>query len=208
MESYHSAFADFAQSLFLSVLGLLLWANLAVMLYSLILIIRPTLALDWSERLSQWVSLRRSMKRLEQPRSKEPLIYRHHRLIGTAIVLGSTAALLQMLLGYDHSRVVQNLTATLTGQTAIADWLATSVVTLFVLGMTVSLVVGYIVATRPSLLKPLEKHLNRWISARQLMRETETPNFYLDSLLHHHPRLLGTVLLSFSAYVVILTLSR
>lgn len=103
----------------------------------------------------------------------ESLLYRHHRLSGTVIIVASTFFLWQV--------IAKDL---LSVWPAIGLW--QPLWWLLIIGNTFNLVIGLIVVFRPSQLKPVEAIANRWfpVDSRHLAR-----------LLARHPRLRGLILL-------------
>jgi hypothetical protein len=100
---------------------------------------------------------RKLRKTLERPWRVERFIYRHHRLSGGTIVVGSLIFL--TLLGRYHGIRFETLSWPSSGGAQLL-LLARLSAWLFA---TLTLVVGLVVAIRPSLLKGVEAKANRWI---------------------------------------------
>lgn len=122
--------------------------------------------------------LRRLLEPLERPRRIESALYRHHRLTGALIVIGSVFFLWRMA------------TAGLFSGSALDASLG-PLVAMLVVGNAIAFVIGVIVFARPSWLKPAEAWSNQWVgwesgAMRQWMSE--------------HPRLRGLLVMAVSAY--------
>lgn len=104
--------------------------------------------------------LRALFEELERPRSLERLAYRHHRLLGALLTLGATYVLATWALDYDADAVLN-----LAGRHWTArglDWMFAAGELLVVLLHAVVLAIGLVVLIRPSLLKGVERVVNRW----------------------------------------------
>lgn len=131
-------------------------------------------------------------QRLERPIEVEGYIYRHHRTMGTAITVGAA-----MLLTYIAFRGDGQGFALLLAPGMGRDWAEAVVAVgglLAWLGCLLALVVGVIVAVRPSSLKRVESVLNRWITPPGLpmgLGRLFTP---VDRLFRQHTRAFGVVI--------------
>lgn len=104
--------------------------------------------------------LRALFHHLERPRSLERVAYRHHRLLGALLCLGSGYVLATWAMDYETAAVLN-----LAGRHWTArglDWLFVAGEALVVLLHACVLAVGLVVFLRPSLLKGVERVVNRW----------------------------------------------
>src|SRR5689334_8160674 len=117
----------------------------------LLLLLRPATLFTLNAWLSRWIDTRDRLKVLEQPHSVERLAYRHHRLVGGAIVLGAAMVLWRWAFAYDRGTFMAALGRywTASGLDWIVDGLACSLVLLHI----AILAFGVLVFIRPSLLK-------------------------------------------------------
>ena len=173
-------------------LGLLLALLVGVMLLA-----RPAALFALNQRLSRWVDTRGAFSMLDQPRHLERYFYRHHRILGAAVMLGASYVLWQWAFHYDRAEVVALL-----GRRWLAaglDWVAPAL-EVALIGLHVAiLAVGVLIFFRPSLLKGVERTANRW---------QEGPGTSpLDSLVEGvddafegHPRVSGLLLVVSAAW--------
>lgn len=157
-----------ADVLILTALTVIVLLALALLLAGAGLLVRALIAPQGGSGKSE-----RPLDLLDRRWHLEHLVYRHHRLAGSAIVAASAFFLWQVAaLGF---RV---------------DWpgssLWTSLWWLLIAGNILNLAIGLVVAIRPSHLKPLESVANRWfpVDSRNLGR-----------MLSQKPRLRGLLLL-------------
>lgn len=152
--------------------------------------------------MNRWFSLRRILKPLEVPRATERLLYRHHKILGTFLVLGSTYTLYWQTFHFSRLPVRSLL---LSVQPWLRDALVESTALFLFFGNLCAFGIGIIVLLRPSLLKGLEESANRWISTRRMPRALEQPRADLDDiLLVRHPRLTGVFVVLGSLYILLM----
>jgi hypothetical protein len=168
------------------VLGLLVAFAVGVMLLA-----RPRALFTLNERLSRWVDTRGVFSMLDQPRHLERFFYRHHRILGAAIMLGATYVLWQWAFHYERNQVM----ALLGGRWLAAglDWVAPALEVVLV-GLHVAiLLVGMLIFFRPSLLKGVERAANRWQEGPQTSRLDAVVEG-IDDAFEGHPRVSGVLL--------------
>lgn len=182
-----------------AILLLLLVCSGIALVVGLVYLTVPGYAQVLNERLSSWHSLRRSIKPLERSRTFGPALYRYHRVSGLLIVLAANYVLYQLGFHYQHERLVTTLAHVVTSY-ALADWLLTSMLWFSVPVMLLILLFGAALATRPSRLKGIEAHSNRWISTRRLLQPWDAPHYALDNTVKRNPRRFGLIVITLSAY--------
>jgi hypothetical protein len=172
------------------------WATVAV-LFGSMLLTSPARFEKLSTYFNGWRSGRRALRPVELPIRIEPLVYRHHRLVGTVIALGGlyTIALLW---------AVEFPFASGSAIDAIAG---DAIKMLLMIGNAVGIAVGLTVAIRPSALKKVEAYATAWVSTRQVARPLETMNFTVDRHTALHPRRVGLLLIVAGVYLLLLTTS-
>jgi hypothetical protein len=177
---------------------LLGFVGLCALLFGLLFLLAPSLALELNRRSGRWVSTRRGGRVLERPINIERPLYRHHRLLGTALLLGCAYILYR--LGFHHDQAA--LLASLAGQ-ALYAWLVDAAWWFVLLTTLASLLIASLLALRPSTLKGLEQRLNRWISSRRALGLMERPHHGPDSLVGRYPRVFGVLLLAAAVYILL-----
>lgn len=182
-----------------AVLGLTLLAACAA--YALALILAPRAANLAGDALNRRISGRRAMRPLEIPRPTERAFYRHHRLLGTALLLAVTFFFLLYFLSFPRDSLLVSLTRQYGKAAGEAFFQATEWFFLLANGLIAAFSV--LVLVRPSLLKPVETWANRWISTRQALKGLEREHDPLDRFVLRHPRLTGALLLAGVLYVAV-----
>lgn len=169
------------------VLGLLLAFFVGIMLLA-----RPRALFSLNQRLSRWVDTRAVFSMLDRPRHLERFFYRHHRILGAAIMLGASYVLWRWAFHYDRAGVVALL-----GRRWLAaglDWIAPALeVTLVGLHAAI-LVVGMLIFFRPSLLKGIERAANRWQPGGPATNPLDAIVDGVDDAFEGHPRVSGVLL--------------
>jgi len=156
-----------------------------------LLLARPGTLFALNARLSRWVDTRTAFGILDQPRNLERLFYRHHRILGVVIVLGAGYVLWRWAFDYQRAELLALL-----GRRWLAsglDWLPAAVETVVVVLHGAILVVGLLIAFRPSLLKGLERTANHWQQG-PATAPFDTVVGSLDGTFEGHPRVSGLLL--------------
>lgn len=132
------------------------------------LLISPASFGKHSGTLGRWFSLQRALSPLDEPRTVERFLYRHHKVLGVFLIAGSTFALYSQAFQFDYSRL-----HALFDQGAHPAMLAALIdgaARFLFFGNLFAYAIGVIVLLRPSLLKDAETRANRWVSVRQMLR--------------------------------------
>lgn len=172
-------------TLFAFVVGVMMW----------LLPERVVALKQWSDR---WLTLRRHTKALELPRYHDPLFYRHHRGVGSAIVVGASYVLYRMAFG-----AVGELTPAMVDlpeRLLFWQWLYDSGITFLVIGSLFAVWVGAVIFFRPSQLKGIEARANRWLSTRQGLRHTDQSYTGLEAVMLRYRWLTGLSLMTGALY--------
>jgi hypothetical protein len=180
-----------------ALLWLMLLGSGFTLLVGLLLLLAPQRIIAQEQRFNSWISLRRSLKPLEQPRNIDARLYRLHRPLGLFILLSCAYILYQLAFHYE-ARVVGQLFAGRNGADPVSEWLAEALLLIGLLLNTLLILFGALLALQPSRLKGFESWANRWVSTRRGMEQLERPYHPVDTLAGHHPRLLGALILLFS----------
>ncbi len=165
------------------------------------LLISPTSFGKHRGTLGLWFSLQRALRPLDEPRTVERFLYRHHKVLGVFLIAGSTFALYSQAFHFDYSRL-----HALLDQGARSGMLAALIdgATRFLFfGNLFAFAIGVVVLLRPSLLKDAEMQANRWVSIRQMMRFLNKPRHLSgEDRLERHGRVIGLFVALASLYVL------
>jgi hypothetical protein len=185
-----------------SLLLFLLIGTCFTLLIGLFFLILPSHAIRFNQRLSSWTSMRKSTRALDLTHHAEPVVYRHYRFFGLFIMFGTTYVLYRLGFHYNHIELIKLSSETVYRQW-FTDWMLSAFLWFCVPAMLLILLFGAVLAIRPSGLKRLEKHSNKWISTRRLMLPLEKQSFTTDNLVFKHPRWFGIIIMTSSASILI-----
>lgn len=185
----------------LKLIGKIIWqtfiwvallGGVAGLLMGIALVFRSSLVARISQRMNVWISSRKAMRPLEKPIDIERAVYRWHRIIGAALLVGALFTLyiaVVRLHGPEMSFVFGKFV-----RPEIAKMLGQSLRIFLIVANGAALLIAAIVILRPSALKPLEVWANRQYSSRQATRAWEIPRNLVDPFVQANPRLTGTIL--------------
>lgn len=188
--------------------SILLWQSLAIFLYiaamlgillGLLLVFKPELMERINRVANRWISTRHIERLLDRSFSIEHWFYRHHRVLGIAIVLGALHILIYFGFQFDTAYALQHLSSKV--PVKLLD-IPLDVLKLFLLiGAAVALMAGLIVWLRPSVLRGMEEGANQWVSTRRATKVLDVPHDQLERFVTRHARQIGWLLLLGSIYL-------
>jgi len=177
----------------------LFWLATLTFLAGLLMLLVPVWVQRTSERVNVWIDTSVWFKKLDEQKHFERLFYRHHIVMGLAIVLGSLYSLwflwrlqdrgLALLLPAIENRVLQEI-------------LEASVLIMLQLGNLLALLVGLVVLLRPSLLKVLETWSNRWVDTEKTIKTLDSRLDLTDKIKPEHLRLFGLLVVIGSLFIM------
>lgn len=183
-------------------LNVLLVGALFTLIYGLLALFLPERAISLNNRMSSWVSMRRSLKALEVPRQQEQRLYHHHRILGLLLLAGALFILYQLRINIDLPALRKLLTSN-SANPDITEIVVVSAYTFLLWGTLFSGVIGGIIAFRPSLLKGIERWSNRWISTRQTLKFLDQSYCGPDNFFNRNPRLSGGIIITGAMYILL-----
>lgn len=195
--SYWNLVASIGQQALL--IFLLLGAALGV-ITGLLLIFDSARAHRIGAILNRWVSTRAAMRPLEVHHSIKKPLYRMHRLVGGLICAGAIYSLIVLGSPYGAATVAASLSGF--GPPRFASWVAQSLTLFLLVGNFGALIFGMFFLARPSSLKGLEAWADRQISGRRRSKPLEQQRFPLDEFARARPRLVGSLILIGSLFVL------
>lgn len=188
--------------------SIILWQSLAIflhiaallgILFGLLLIFKPDLMERINRVANRWISMRHIERLLDHSISIEHWFYRHHRVLGIAIVLGAVYIIIYFGFLFDKAYALQYLSSKVP---AILLDIPLDVLVLFLLfGAAVALIAGLFVWLRPSLLRGIEAGANQWVSSRRATKVLDVPHDQLERFVARHARQIGWLLLLGSIYL-------
>jgi hypothetical protein len=176
------------------------WAGVLAVLLGIAVIAAPQAMFRLSTVLNRWVSTDEAFRKLDQSRTVEPVIYRHHRLFGAALMLGAAYIFYTFAFAFDASQLSGE--ALFFGSRGVADALLDALPILNVCFSVIGFAIGLVMLARPSLLKGLEQRANRWYRTDDSLKRLDTRMEAPERWFHRRPRLLGLIILVAGLYVV------
>jgi len=167
------------------------------------LTIAPVATLKFNNKINTHISLREKTKSFEKPIQSEPVFYKHSKLSGTILVIGSLFVLYTLATFNIYSltpHLPNNISPT------AWDWLLHAGQIFFFISCSFILIFGLIVLIRPSQIKSFEKSVNYWFSTRQHFSKMSNNINLINNILNTYTRVFGVFITCLSLMVLFLLL--
>ena len=163
------------------------------------LIFAPTLTLKFNEKINTRISLREKTKVIETPIKSEVFFYKHSKISGAILVIGSLFVL-YTLATFNAYTLIPHLPKSISPPAW--EWIIQSAQIFFFITCSFILIFGLIVLIRPSLVKNFEQVANHWISTRKGFSKMSTDIDITNKLVNTYPRAFGGFLTIFALIVL------
>ncbi len=174
-----------------------LWAGCIVgIMVGVAILLKNKQLMSLSRRSSRWDCTEKLTLQLDRQCRLEPFVYRHHRLIGAAVLIGAVFVLHTFLFRYNL-----RITSALIPQNYW--WLLDALVAMLLVGSVLAALIGGIVLTKPSLLRDIETSANRWICTEHLLSRINIRHHFIERFSSSYHLLFGAFTLAASLYVFV-----
>lgn len=151
--------------------------------------------------MNRWISLRSSLKPMEQPHDIGKAVYGHRRWFGIVFAVGGGFSIFMLFAYVEAAAVVSALDWD--ARPVVLSWIVESLRWILIAGGAFAVVTGLMLAFSADALRALETRANRWYSSRRLIKGADTMYLTLDQWVESHPRTAGWMLATGSAIVLI-----
>lgn len=174
----------FSEILFDSSFLFIITGSIIALIFGLALMFMPGTALKLNMKINQPLTAKIKNTLIRS----EPFFYRHAKINGAILILGSLFVL-YTLITFNFNLLIPYLPKQLSA--SIWSWLLQAGQLFFFVGSAFILVFGLIVFIRPSLIKTFETAANRWFSVQPVFSFLNT-NIDIDNQwLSAYPRIFG-----------------
>ncbi|PPK75451.1 hypothetical protein B0F87_106300 [Methylobacter tundripaludum] len=176
---------------------MLFWSGSVVgVLVGVAMLLKPEQLMRLNQQASRWVCTEKIAVQFDCRRRVEPFIYRHHRLMGSAVLIGAVFVLHTFLFRY-NLRFISTLIP------KNYWWLSDALVTMLLIGSVLAALIGGIVLTKPSLLRDIETSANRWICTEHVSSWINSKHHFIEQFFFRYHRFFGALILTASLYVLV-----
>lgn len=189
-----------------ALVGFLTLAGLLALILGGMLLAAPNAARNATRTLDRWLPADGIARWLSAPYLIDRLVYRHHRIFGAILVLGSVYTLYVQAFHFRPEQAVPVLAGAVPN--TMAEPVALTAAVFLFFGNLAAFAIGVLVYLRPSLLKGTEDWANRWISLEHVARFLDRPYWEVDRLLYRHPRGTGAFLVVVGLYILLVTVQH
>jgi hypothetical protein len=151
--------------------------------------------------LNRWISLRSSLKPMDDPHDIGNAVYGHRRWFGSVFAVGGAFAVFMLLARVEVTAVVPALGSS--APPVIFDWIVESLKWILVVGGVLAIVIGVMLVFSTDALRAWETRVNRWYSSGQFGKGADTMHLTLDRWVETSPRVAGWMIALGAAIVLI-----
>lgn len=196
---------EFFQEIALSVLEILtLVFGILGLTFSVLLLFSPNLAKNVSNLFNRQVNFDKKMKYLDKDIKIDTLVYKHHVLVGTGLILGSFFSLIFFFFNMDFSAVAHILFAS-QKNTLHKVIVLQSVLWVAKIACLLGLVCGVFLVFIPKRMQNFESKLNVWLATQPLIDKLNDSKRDLDPILFRNVFIFGLTGAIISSALVILS---
>ena len=167
------------------------------------LIFAPSATLKLNDKINTRISLREKTRAIETPIKSEPYFYKHSKISGLVLILGSVFVL-YTLVTFNEQSLIPYLPKTISAPAW--SWLLQAGHIFFLVTCSFILLFGLVVFIRPSEIKRFEQAANHWVSTRQHFATMSKDINFTNKLVNTYPRPFGIFITVFSIIVLFLLL--
>jgi len=160
------------------------------------MLLKPEQLMRLNQQVSRWICTEKIAVTFDCRRRVEPFIYRYHRLMGAAVLIGAVFTLHAFMFRY-NLRFISTLIP------KNYWWLSDALVTMLLIGSVLAALIGGIVLTKPSLLRDIETSANRWIDTEQASSWINSKHYFIERFFFRYHRFFGALILIASLYVLV-----
>lgn len=165
------------------------------------ILITPRMFMQAGQSLSRWVTTDEYFDYLDKPHFQEKYVYKYHRIAGGLIFLGGLYTLIMLIVNVGAEGMATALPALINGYWS--QWLYGTLYYLLLVLNFLAMITGLVVLARPSLLKGVEKTVNRWIGSGQNLKKLDQTREISMEVLPGNPRLFGLAVTLGGIYIML-----
>ena len=160
------------------------------------ILFRPQKVVQLNQYFSRWVGADKLEMMLDRPHWTERYFYRHNRVVGALVSVGSMGVLYTFLFHYN----LRTLSALIPRP---YWWLSDALMGMLLVGSVLAALIGVLVFLRPSVLREIEAFANRWISTERLVTTFNGMHYSAEQTIMRHNRIAGISITLGSLYIVV-----
>lgn len=187
--------------LYLWLVNSLLILGVVLFLLGLWILITPASFLRMGQAMSKWITTADYFEYLDKPHYQEREIYKHHRVIGALVFIGALYTLVMLALNMSVEAITIALPAVVNAYWS--EWLYGSLYYILLTANFLTVIIGAVIFTRPSLLKGVERVLNRWIDPEGRLKKLDERHEIALEVLPGNPRLFGLAVTLGGLYIML-----
>ena len=151
--------------------------------------------------MNRWISVRKSLKPMEEPHDIGEAVYRRRRWFGSAFAISGAFVIYMLLFKVRFASLAVTLSED--WSPVMVELIIDSLTSLLVAGGILALAIGVMLVFAPNALRALETRVDRWYSPRELGKGGVTMRLTLDQWVQAYPRISGALIALGSTLVLI-----
>ena len=175
--------------------------GILVFILGLWILLLPANFLKIGQSMSKWITTEDYFNFIDKPRYQESVIYRHHRIAGSLIIIGTVYSVVMLVAAVDITTIIYMFPVVING--FWSEWFYSTTYYILVAANLLAAIVGFVVLIRPSKLKMIEKIMNKWVLPEQKLKNLDQQHNISLSILPGNPRLFGIAITLVGVYIML-----
>jgi len=171
--------------------------------FSLLLLISPNTTKKVSHVFNRYIDVDKKVSYLDKDIQTESIIYKHHVIAGSCLIIGSGFILIFLMFKLDVTNFV-NIFFNSPKYATINEIISNSLAVIGKIVGVAGIIFGFILLLLPGKMKKIEKKVNTWLSTQHVISKINETHHDIDTFIYQHALLFGLTGLIISIFLTIL----
>ncbi|MDY6791927.1 MAG: hypothetical protein SWH54_11740 [Thermodesulfobacteriota bacterium] len=195
---------DFFWEIALQTIGILaLIIGILGTAFSLLLLISPSTTKKVSHVFNRYIDVDKKISYLDKDIQTESIIYKHHVVAGSCLIIGSGFILIFLMFKLDVTNFV-NIFFNSPKYATINEIISSSMAMVGKIVGVAGIIFGFILLLLPGKMKKIERKVNTWLSTQHMISKINETHHDIDTFIYQHALLFGLTGLIISIFLTVL----
>jgi len=195
---------DFFWEIALQTIGILaLIFGILGIAFSLLLLVSSNMTKKISHVFNRYIDVDKKASYLDKDIQTESIIYNHHVITGTCLIVGSGFILIFLIFKLDVTSFAKIFFSS-QKFASINEIILSSMAMIGKIIGVAGIIVGFILLFSPGQMKKIEKKANTWFSTQHMFNKLDETHHDIDTFIYQHAVLFGIIGLIASTFLTVL----